>query len=583
MLVALGAAFAEPASEERLATLFAELRKAEQEQDRARLRALYGEIASIDPGNAPVQRGLGLACYLDGDFAAAAAALERASLLQPDLAGVRLYLGISYYRTNRFPEALAELERSPEHRAGDPAAHYWLGSTYRVLGRLPEAISEFEQARAKAETNLEVLQLLTRAYLDHSSAWFQQLLSADERSPSSRLLKAEEMAMDGVGQAALKELDAALDEAPGLVGLHRLKGQVLWSLEEYEAAASEYRLELANDPLSAEAHIRLGGFLLDAREPEAALRHLRLARRLAPNDQRVQELLGEAARLGVTAPEPAPIAGGQSTPVQPSLANALARYREANAREAAELLEQLLVAQPELTDARRLLVRCYLAEGRSGEATKELQGILASNRDDHEALYLLGRVYEGLAADVADRLFELDPGSSRARLLRGEAFERGPRYEFEKALAEFRAARESDSGNPGVHYAIGRVLFKLKRFDEAVLHLEDALSLNQNHGMANYLLGKIRLLQGDRARAIEPLRFAVDARPALADAQIDLARALVLEGQLDEGIRIYERLVASDPADGRLRALLAAAYRRAGRIGEAKAEADRARALGGAN
>ena len=579
VLASLCAAPSEPAGEERLAALRAELGKAEREQDRGRLRALYSEAASLAPGNPRFQRGLGLACYLDGDYAEAVEALERAASLQPDLAGVRLYLGISYYRTNRFPEALVELEGSPELAAGDPAARYWQGAAYRALGRLSDAINALELARSKARANLEVLQLLTRSYAEHSSEWFRHLLSVDETSPPSRLLKAEELAMDGAGQAALRELDAALDEAPGLAGLHRVRGQVLWSRGEYEAGADEFRLELKNNPFSAEAHVRLGSFLLDLGDPAAALGHLRLARRYAPGDERTTELLDQALRAGATTPDTPQSPEGTIPASGPTLESALGSYREADATSAALQLERVLAERPEATDAMRLLVRCYLAESRFGEAAEQLRAVLAQHRDDPETLYLLGRTYEGLAAATAEEMFELDPGSSRVRLLRGEALERGPRYDFERALAEFRGARELDSGDPGVHHAIGRVLFKMKRFDEAIPHLQDALALNRSHGMANYLLGKIRLAQGDRTGAIESLRSAVSARPGLADAQRDLARALVLEGRMDEGISIYERLVAEHPTDASLRALLAAAYRRAGHMEKARAEAQRAQAL----
>ncbi len=577
-LPSLSAAPSDPAQQERLAELVAELREAEQEQDHARLRPLYAEIARIQPENAEVQRGLGLACYLQGDFAPAIDALERAAALQPGLVGVRLYLGISYYRTNRFSEALAELEQAPELHGNDPMARYWQGAAYRALGRLSEAIPALVAARAKAGTNLEVLQLLTRSYAEHSAEWLRQLLSVAGTSAPARLLKAEELAMDGVQHAALQELDAALNETPRLIGLHRTKGQVLWAQEEYGKGVEEFRLELENDPFSVEAHLRLAAYSLDTGDPSAALGHLRLAQRFGPKDDLVAELLDQALRAGGSAPN-APASAAFPFASRPSLQDALDAYQAGEASQAALLLERLLGEQPESIAARRLLTRCHLAEGRLERAVEQLREILSMVRDDPETLYLLGKSYERLASRTAERLFEVDPRSSGIRLLRGESFERGPRHEFQKALAEFREAKELNSGDPAVHHAMGRVLFKMKRFDEAIPHLEAVLALNRSHGMANYLLGRIRLMQGDRLGAIEALRTAVDARPGLTDAQRDLARALVLEGRHDEGIRIYEALVDTDTADASLHALLAAAYRRAGRIEEAKAQAVRVRAL----
>ena len=566
-------------TQRRLDELLAELGEAQQKQDHANLRALYAELARLQPEKPEFQRGLGLACYLQGEFEPAIVAFERASSLDPDLPGTRLYLGISYYRTNRFSEALVELGQAPELRANDPMAQYWVGTTYRALGRMPEAISSLEAAQAGAKTNLDVLQMLTRSYSEHSAEWFRRLLTAAATSPPARLLKAEELAMDGAEEAALQEINEALAEAPRLIGLHRIRGEVLWSQEQYAGGANEFRLELGNDPFSVESHVRLGGYLLDNGDPASALGHLRLAQRFAPSDERVSTLLDQALRAGVAARDPLGNAEDISTAGGLSIEAAHLAYRRGDAERASVLLRSLLEVRQESTEARRLLARCQLAEGRIGEAVEQLLHILANRTDDPETLYVLGKTYEGLASESAERLFRLNPRSSEARILRGESFERGPRYEFEKALAEFREAKNLNPNDPGIHHALGRVLYKLRRFDEAIPHLQAALSLNRSHTMANYLLGKIQLLQGERAAAIDSLLAAVHARPDLMAAQRDLARALVLEGRHEEGIQIYQALLESAPEDASLHALLAAAYRRAGRMEEARAQAEKARLL----
>lgn len=572
----------EPREDRQLAELFAELAAAERAQDRLRLRAAYAGLARLQPGNAEIQRGLGLACYLDGAYEAAIAALSRAVDLQSDLPGARLYLGISYYRTNRFADALGELASAPELVAGDPTARYWQGAAHRALGQLPAAIAALESARARAGSNPDTLQLLARSYAEYSADLFRRLLARAAESAPARLLKAQELALDGADQAALRELDAALAQAPSLIGLRLAKGRLLWSRQDYRPAIDEYRRELENDPFSVEAHSRIGEYALENGAPAEALRHLRAARRHGPDDGRIERLIARALRAaGPEAPGP-PTVSEASSASGNSLAGARSAYRRGEAGRAAALLESLVATAPGSTEAQRLLVRCYLAEGRPEEAAGRLQVILAREPNDPEALFLLGKVYERFAAATAERLFELNPDSSSVRLLRGEAFERGPRRDFERALAEFRAAEALREDDPAVQHALGRVLFKMKRFDEAVPHLEAVLAGNRSHGMANYLLGKIRLAQGDRPGAIRSLRAAISARPGLADAHRDLAQALVLEGHYDEGLGIYEKLAAGSSADSSLHALMAVAYRRAGRLAEAKAHAEQARRLGSA-
>ena len=568
-----------PESQQRVEALLAEVSQAQQTQDHARLRAAYAEVAALRPDNPEYQRGLGLACYLGGDYAGAIAALEQAASLQPGLAGVSLYLGISYYRTNRFQEAQETLEGAPELDSGAPAAQFWLGASYRALGRLSEAVLLLEAAHEKAQSDPEILLLLTRTYSEHAAGWFRQLLAVAGTSAPARLLRAEELAMDGVDQAALKETDAALQQDPGLIGVHLLRGQILWAAENFAKGTDEFRREVENDPLSAEAHLMLGAYKLDLGDASAALTHLRLASRYRPNDEVTRELLHEAVRAGGV--DPTPIVHARSPQAaEPTLEDAIGAYKRGQATEAAALLERLLSSRPGMAAARLILARCRIAEGELRIALEHLNRVQEQDREDPEALYLLGKTYEGLASQAAERLFELNPDAPGIRLLRGEAFERGPKYNFESALGEFRAAKESSPDDPAVDLAIGRVLFKMKRFDEAVPHLEAALARRPGHGAANYLLGKIRLLQGNRKDAIGPLREAVRARPGLVDARRDLASALALEGRLEEAIGIFEDLLTEHSRDASLHALLATAYRRAGRIEDAKEHAEKARTAG---
>ena len=569
-----------PGAQGQLARLQAELAQASRSQDQKRLRDLYSQIAALQPASAEAQRGLGLACYLQGDFEAAVPALEKAASLQPGLAGVRLYLGISYYRTNRFAAALAELEQAPETQADSPLARYWQGAALRAIGRLSEAIPALEAARAGDPANPDLLNLLTRAYSEYASEWFGRLLSTAADSPAGRLLKAEELAMDSVYEAALREMEAALAEAPGQSGLYRLKGEVHWTREEYALAADSFRSELESNPCSAESHLRLAALMLDSGDRKGAAGHLRAAEIYGPEDGRVRELVGQASLQ--VASEPVPASADEEPLPEHShrVADARDSYRKGQPERAGRLLEGVLRERPDHLEARRLLAGCWLELGDLEAAASQSRRILAQVPGDPGALYSLGRSYERMATNVADRLVEINPDSASVRLLRGEHFERGPLYQFDRALEEFRKARALSPSDPGVSHAIGRVLFKMKRFEQAVPYLDSALEANSSHGMANYLLGKIRLLQGDRSRAIESLRAAADARPDLADARKDLARALVLEGRVDEGISIYEGLLGAQPPDASVHALLAAAYRRAGRLEDARAQAERARALG---
>lgn len=579
---ALRGAPSDSSSEKRLDALFAEVSEAERAQDLVRLRTAYQQLAGLLPEDAAIQRGLGLACYLSGDYEAAIKPLALAARLQADLPGARLYLGISYYRTNRFAEALNALERSPEVSSADPTARYWQGATYRALGRLPEAIKFLALARAGAPQNLDTLRMLTRAYSEYSARLLRHLLKAAPGSAPAKLLRAEELALDGVYGAALRELDAALQAEPDLLGAHLVKGQILWSQQRYQEGAKEFRRELEYDPFSGAAHFQLGAYLLDSGQDSRALWHLRQAERNRVESDRLEPLMRRAASGGGS-PEPPPPVDEQWDPSDGhSLPDAVSAFRQGQSEASARMLERILSAQPDSVQARLLLARSLLVDGRTDSAVEHLSDILAARPDEPEALYLLGKTYETLASQSAERLFESDPDGAGVRLLRGESFERGPKHDFESALAEYRMAQTLNPNEPGVQHAIARVLYKMNRYDEAVPHLQAVLSQNRSHSTANFLLGRIQLRQGDREAAIKSLQAAIEARPGLSTAKRDLAQALVRAGRTDEGIALYEQLVNQGMSDSSLYALMAVAYRKAGKLDKAKEHAALARRLGSA-
>jgi tetratricopeptide (TPR) repeat protein len=202
-----------------------------------------------------------------------------------------------------------------------------------------------------------------------------------------------------------------------------------------------------------------------------------------------------------------------------------------------------------------------------------------SAEDDPDALYVLGKSHEARAAAVGSRLFELYPKSYRARLMRGEAYEKGSPPEYEKALDEYRMALALKPDLPGVQYAVGRILWKLRRWDEAIPPLRMELQRNPNHGLAHYYLGNSYLSLDDQENAIAHLEAATRARPDLTQAYRDLGRALARSGRHEAAIGAFRKALERDPEYPGVHAQMAVAFRVLGRIEEAERAAEAARAL----
>src|SRR5439155_329813 len=73
---------------------------------------------------------------------------------------------------------------------------------------------------------------------------------------------------------ALREYRGAIAAEPGRPGVHFEAGNILWRLDELDAAAEELRTELARTPHHGLANLRMGQILLSRNEDQQALAFL---------------------------------------------------------------------------------------------------------------------------------------------------------------------------------------------------------------------------------------------------------------------------------------------------------------------
>ncbi|HVV45472.1 MAG TPA: tetratricopeptide repeat protein, partial [Bryobacteraceae bacterium] len=83
-----------------------------------------------------------------------------------------------------------------------------------------------------------------------------------------------------------------------------------------------------------------------------------------------------------------------------------------------------------------------------------------------------------------------------------------------------------------------------------------AIALAPEYGDALRNLGKSLVIAGRAAEAIDPLRRAIRASPALLDAHLDLVQAHQQLGQFAEAVQCLRRVVAMRPDDAAVRSQL---------------------------
>ncbi len=410
-------------------------------------------------------------------------------------------------------------------RPQDPVPHQNLGLALYLQGRYAEAVPHLKKALDLNPTLFGALLYLgiSRFRVNQFSDAVQDLQKARQLEPNNPLAQY----WLGATHLALKSYPEAISEL--------------------EIATNTAREDLETLYLLARAHAEYSAFLLE-----------RLLT-IAPDSVAAYKLHAHDA-----------LAEGLIRPAVVALEKALAlRPGDDDARQVLAELEKMTAEDG--TGSAPLVVRMQL-----GGTSKPPAGDPA---DDPDALYMLGKFHDARSAAVGNLLFELYPNSYRARLMRGEAHEKGSPPEYEQALQEYRMALSLKPDVPGVQYAMGRILWKLRRWDEAIPFLRMELQRNANHGLAHYYLGNAYLSLDDRENAIVHLQAATRAMPDLTQAYRDLGRALAGSGKHEAAIAAFQHALETDPEYPGVHAQMAVAFRALGRIEEAQRAAETARAL----
>jgi tetratricopeptide (TPR) repeat protein len=128
--------------------------------------------------------------------------------------------------------------------------------------------------------------------------------------------------------------------------------------------------------------------------------------------------------------------------------------------------------------------------------------------------------------------------------------------------------------------SLGAELVGRGAWDEAAIHVAEAVRLRPDDPEALAWLGAVRLHEGHVDAAVEAATTALTARPDLAYARTTLAHAELRRGRPDAAIAAYRTLLADGHDELALHAGLAHALRQRGRLDDAREHFERALALG---
>jgi tetratricopeptide (TPR) repeat protein len=302
----------------------------EQQGNNAAAEAAWRNVLKVHPADAEAYAHLALLEAHQEHYTVAVPLYRKALALNPAMPGLRLDLGLSLFKSGALKDAiqtfLSLLKDEPPSSPEALRLTTLIGLAHYGLGQYAAAVPYLKQATAADPQNLPF-----RLTLAQSCLWskqyqcvldvYHQIVTLNAESAEADMLAGEALDEMKNTAGAAEQFRAAVKADPREPNVHFGLGYLLWGLMQYDEAAKEFQAELANNsehaqalvyladtemrlshpeaapPLLAKAiridpgielaHLDLGILDADAGHKVDALRELKIAEKLSPDDQNV--------------------------------------------------------------------------------------------------------------------------------------------------------------------------------------------------------------------------------------------------------------------------------------------------------
>jgi tetratricopeptide (TPR) repeat protein len=302
----------------------------EQQGRNSEAEAAWRAVLKVHPLNSEAYAHLGLLEARQEHYSEAVPLYRKALALAPAMPGLRLNLGLSLFKLGALKEAIETLtpllKNEPPSSSEALRLSALIGLAHYGLGEYSAAIPYLKEASGRDPQNLPF-----RLALGHSCLWAKeyecvldvhhQILALNAESAEADMLAGEAMDEMKDVTGATQQFRAAVKANPGEPNVHFGLGYLLWAQKQYMEAAQEFQAELANNPDHSQAltyladaslqmsdteaalplfqkaiqmdpgielaHLDLGILYANAGRQDDALRELKVASKLSPNDVNV--------------------------------------------------------------------------------------------------------------------------------------------------------------------------------------------------------------------------------------------------------------------------------------------------------
>ena len=525
-----------------------------------------------------------------GDLKTAAIELRNAVRDDPqnaatrfDLARVELQLGdpVSAER-----DARAAALRGLDSRRTLPL----LGEALLAQGRAADVLKELQPKGEDKALDAQVMVLRGEAALrlgkpDDAAASFRE---AETLDPSAILAWTEDAKL-AIGRGdipgALERIERALAAQPKAMEALVLKAALLRQKGEPQAALALLGQVIAEQPPALAARIERANQLLSAGKLEPARADLDAVLAMVPNN--VEALFLRAVLLHETHDDKGAEALLQkldpifATFPRAFLLRAAVQERNGELQQAEEAAAKYIARVPEDPNGYKLLARLYLEDRRPDLALTPLKQAVQAGKADALVYDMLGHAYAATghppeAAEAYVKADELAPGDietetalAAARIASGQA---------DKALEGLDAALAKAPASPPLQEAAFSAALATGELERAERVLARAKQAAGETPVTQNMMAMLQLARLDVAGARATLEPVIKAHPEFIPAQLNMVRALAMQGQGEQAGAALAAILARAPAAEPALSLSVEERLRTGHAAEAVALMERAHA-----
>jgi tetratricopeptide (TPR) repeat protein len=490
-------------------------------------------IAS-DPKNAEAHNTFGrLLGWAGSSEKQVIAEFEEAIRLDPKFAQAYNNLGLVYTQSGDDEKAAVAFREAVRLRADFADAHQNLG-TLLITSDASEAVRELQKAIALQPRLLKAHYNLALAY---------------DANPADGLAK------------EIAELEKLLAIEPKFPRAEFALGKALLKTGKIEDAIAHLRTAVANDSRSGEAYYQLGLALSRAGHKQEGAEAIAKSREYLAAKER-----DETANLDLRE--------GRGERVVALIENAI---RDANFPEAERLASAYVETHPQSSWAWYALGYAFYGERKLSESIRALAQSLQLDGKNAEAHKVLGRNLMIVGRFDAARLeFEqgmrYDPKSAEIPYNLGKLYSIQDNWALAKQ--NFERSLALDSEYMEAYDGLGLALESLGDKDGAVANYQRAIDLNEfRHGKfgAPYVnMSALYNAAGDSKTALAFAERGLAANSSNDRALFQMAKAHAQQNENDRAIESLNNAIAINPRASAYFYLLAAEYRRLGKVEESR-------------